>query len=241
MMKLFLLVAGVFLFPVALSYGVDPAATLPKFMNITVEGTDQTHIFRALMGLYLGMVTFCIIAAFTPEWRHVAVIWAVFFAYSLAAGRILSLIVDGMPSPILLFYMAVELIVGTLGLLVLAREKAQSSKLGNDVGQELILDAGDLVLEEQLLLFQPLELKLVGAARFLERVDGAVEIAVLLLELEQRRPELANLLALHGRPSSSLCLEGTSKVSRRISGRARLLARRCTAWRTGPKWARATP
>jgi hypothetical protein len=51
------------------------------------------------MGLYLGMVTFCIIAAFTPEWRHVAVIWAVFFAYSLAAGRILSLIVDGMPSP----------------------------------------------------------------------------------------------------------------------------------------------
>ena len=126
MMKLFLMVAGVFLFPVALSYGVDPAATLPKFMNITVEGTDQTHIFRALMGLYLGMVTFCIIAAFTPEWRHVAVIWAVFFAYSLAAGRILSLIVDGMPSPILLFYLAVELAVGTLGLLVLARERRKA-------------------------------------------------------------------------------------------------------------------
>ena len=78
MTKLFLLVAGVFLIPVALSYGVDPAATLPKFMNITVEGTDQTHIFRALMGLYLGMSSFCIIAAFTPEWRRVAVIWAVF-------------------------------------------------------------------------------------------------------------------------------------------------------------------
>ena len=100
MMKLFLLVAGVFLLPVALSYGVDPAATLPKFMTFTVEGTDQTHIFRALMGLYLGMVTFCIIAAFTPAWRRVAVIWAVFFAYSLAIGQILSLIVDGMPNPI---------------------------------------------------------------------------------------------------------------------------------------------
>ena len=87
MMKLFLLVAGVFLIPVALTYGVDPAATLPKFINITVEGTDQTHIFRALMGLYLGMVTFCIVAAFTPKWRHVAVIWAVFFAYSLAIGK----------------------------------------------------------------------------------------------------------------------------------------------------------
>jgi len=39
------------------------------------------------------------------------------------SARILSLIVDGTPSPILLFYMAVELIGGTLGLLVLARER----------------------------------------------------------------------------------------------------------------------
>src|SRR5215475_14269886 len=123
MMKLYLLVAGVFLVPVALSYGVDPAVTLSKFMNFTVEGTDLNHIFRALMGLYLGMVTFCIIAAFTPEWRRVAVIWAVFFAYSLAIGRILSLIVDGMPSPMLLFYLAVEIVVGTLGLLVLNRDR----------------------------------------------------------------------------------------------------------------------
>jgi hypothetical protein len=72
------------------------------------------------------MVAFCIIAAFTPEWRRVAVIWAVFFAYSLALGRILSLIVDGMPSPILLFYLAVELAVGTAGLFVLARERRKA-------------------------------------------------------------------------------------------------------------------
>jgi hypothetical protein len=129
MMKLFLLVAGVFLIPVALSYGVVPAATLPKFMNVTVEGTDQTHIFRALGCLYLGMSTFCIIAAFTPEWRRVAVIWAVFFAYSLAIGRIISLIVDGMPSPMLLFYLAVELVVGTWGLFVLSqRQHAENSQ-----------------------------------------------------------------------------------------------------------------
>jgi len=126
MMKLFLLVAGVFLIPVALTYGVDPAATLPKFINITVEGTDQTHIFRALMGLYLGMLPFCIVAALAPKWRHVAVIWAVFFAYSLAIGRILSLIVDGLPSPTLLFYLAVELAVGTWGLILLTRERSNA-------------------------------------------------------------------------------------------------------------------
>ena len=126
MAKVFLLVAGVFLIPVALSYGVDPAVMLPKTMNLKVEGADLTHIFRALSCLYLGMVTFCIIAAFTPEWQHVAVIWAVFFAYSLAIGRILSLIVDGMPSPILLFYLAVELAVGTCGLFVLARGRRKA-------------------------------------------------------------------------------------------------------------------
>jgi hypothetical protein len=86
-------------------------------------GTDQTEMLRAVMGLYLGMTIFCVIAAFTPSWRHVATIWAVFFLYSIAAGRILSLIVDGVLSPILLFYMAVEIIGGTLGLLVLARER----------------------------------------------------------------------------------------------------------------------
>jgi hypothetical protein len=125
-MKLFLLVAGVFLIPVALSYGVDPAATLPMTMNVTVEGADETHIFRALMGLYLGMVAFCIIAAFTPAWQHVAVIWAVFFAYSLAIGRIISLSVDGIPSPMLLFYLAVELVVGTGGLILLTRERSNA-------------------------------------------------------------------------------------------------------------------
>jgi len=126
MKKLFLLVAGVFLIPVALSYGIDPAATLPMIMNVTVEGTDETHIFRALMGLYLGMVAFCIIAAFTPAWQHVAVIWAVFFAYSLAIGRIISLSVDGIPSPMLLFYLAVELVVGTGGLILLTRERSNA-------------------------------------------------------------------------------------------------------------------
>jgi Domain of unknown function (DUF4345) len=93
-------------------------------MNVTVEGTDQTHIFRALGCLYLGMVAFCLTAAFArPSWQHVAVIWAMFFAYSLAIGRIISLIVDGFPSPMLLFYLAVELVVGTWRLIVLAPER----------------------------------------------------------------------------------------------------------------------
>jgi Domain of unknown function (DUF4345) len=122
MMKLFLLVAGVFLIPVALSYGVDPAATLPKFMHITVEGTDQTHIFRALMALYLGMVSFLHhrrvhagVAAGGGDLGGVFRILAGHWANSRSYHR-------RHAKPILLFYLAVELIVGSLGLLLLIRE-----------------------------------------------------------------------------------------------------------------------
>jgi hypothetical protein len=53
-------------------------------MTITVEGTDRTPIFRALMCLYLGMTTFCCIAAFKPACQCVVVAWAVFFKFSIA-------------------------------------------------------------------------------------------------------------------------------------------------------------
>jgi hypothetical protein len=78
MMRLFLLVIAAILVPAALSYGINPAAVLPKTMTVAVEGTNQTELLRAVMGLYLGMSTFCAIAAFKPEWRYVAVIWTVF-------------------------------------------------------------------------------------------------------------------------------------------------------------------
>ena len=78
-MRLYLLVAVLIVVPIALSYGIDPANVLPRFLNITVEGTDQTQIFRAMMCLYLGSATFWAIAAFKPAWQRVAVIWTYSF------------------------------------------------------------------------------------------------------------------------------------------------------------------
>jgi uncharacterized protein DUF4345 len=78
------------------------------------------------MCLYLGMSTFRIIAALKPEWRHVAVIWAVFM-FSTATGRVISLIVDGIPSRIPLIDLAVEVLGGFCGLAMLAREQRKLS------------------------------------------------------------------------------------------------------------------
>ena len=76
LMRAYLLFIAMALVPIALSYGIDPAGVLPRFLNITVQGNDQRQIFRALMCLYLAASAFWAIAAFKPAWQRVAVIWA---------------------------------------------------------------------------------------------------------------------------------------------------------------------
>jgi hypothetical protein len=126
LMRLYLLAAVLIVTPIALSYGIDPANTLPRLLDITVQGTDQTQIFRAMMCLYLGSVLFWAVAAFKPDWQRPAVAWAVIFALSLAVGRIISLVVDGPASRLLDIYLAVELAAGCLGLAILAYERRKS-------------------------------------------------------------------------------------------------------------------
>ena len=120
LVRAYLLFIAMALVPIALSYGIDPAGVLPRFLNITVQGNDQTQIFRALMCLYLAASAFWAIAAFKPAWQRVAVIWGVFFMFSLALGRAISLLVDGPASRLLDFYLAAEIFGGLVGLAVLA-------------------------------------------------------------------------------------------------------------------------
>jgi hypothetical protein len=126
LMQAYLLFIAIGLVPIALSYGVDPAGILPRFLDLKVEGTDQTQIFRALMCLYLACSAFWAIAAFTPAWRLPAVVWGVLFMLSLAAGRAISLLVDGPASRLLDVYLGLEIFCGLLGLAVLAYARRQA-------------------------------------------------------------------------------------------------------------------
>jgi Domain of unknown function (DUF4345) len=122
LMRLYLLLIVFLIVPIALNYGLAPAKSLPEVLDIAVSGTDQIHVFRALMCLYLGAAIFWAIAAFTPSWQRTAVIWGIFFAFSLAVGRVLSLAVDGRPSLLLLVYLGLEIGGGLLGLAILVAE-----------------------------------------------------------------------------------------------------------------------
>ena len=123
MTRFYLLFSAAGLFVIALSYGIDPAAILPMALNVTVEGTDLTHIFRAVMGLYLGMIVLWTLGAFRASLTRVAVIAEVTFMLGLAAGRILSIIIDGMPSSLLVLYAVLEIVMGLWGLLILKKQE----------------------------------------------------------------------------------------------------------------------
>jgi hypothetical protein len=127
MARVYLLMIAIGLFPIALSYGVDPASTLPKLFGFPVEAPNQTQLFRVYMCLYLGMCVFCALAAFRREWQHVAMIWAVIFMASLATGRVLSIILDGMPASLLNWYLVVETAMTAFGLWILTREDSNLS------------------------------------------------------------------------------------------------------------------
>jgi hypothetical protein len=56
------------------------------------------------------------------------VIWVVFFAFSIAVGRVISLIVDGRPSALLLIYLGLEIAAGLLGLFILSVADRKSKR-----------------------------------------------------------------------------------------------------------------
>jgi hypothetical protein len=121
MTRIYLLLSAAGLFPVALSYGIAPAVVLPKVLDLTVEGADLTHILRAVMGLYLAMIVLWVLGALRPKFARAAVMAEVTFMFGLAAGRVFSILIDGVPSILLVGYTAVEIGLGYWGILILKK------------------------------------------------------------------------------------------------------------------------
>lgn len=130
MARFYLLFSAAGLCVIALSYGVAPVEILPKLLDITVDGTDLTHIFRAIMGLYMGMIVLWVLGAFQANLTRAAVIAEIVFMIGLFLGRVLSIIVDGVPSILLVLYAILEITMGLWGVLVL--KKLSTTQLDRD-------------------------------------------------------------------------------------------------------------
>ena len=114
--KIVLAVAAIGLVPIALGYGFMPEKTLTPLYGFDVDNVNLKHIMRAIMGLYFGQVIIWLLGFSNPNLRRPAMYCLVVFMLGLAGGRILSLIVDGMPHWLLVVYLILELIIGLFGL-----------------------------------------------------------------------------------------------------------------------------
>jgi len=125
--RFYLLFSAAGLLPIALSYGIDPNQILPKFLQIhPIEG-DLLHIFRAIMGLYLATLSLWLVGAIRGgELMRTALVGEIIFMSGLATGRLLSLLLDGWPSPMLIAYTVAELLLAAWGVLCLKKFDSNS-------------------------------------------------------------------------------------------------------------------
>ena len=125
--RAFLIFCAVGLVPIALGYGAMPSVTLDALFGITVDTTNLTHIMRAVMGLYLGMVALWLWGAFSRPMARPALAACAVFMIGLAAGRLLSFVFDGMPHWLLIVYAVLEIVLG-VGAVLLYRSQSNSIK-----------------------------------------------------------------------------------------------------------------
>jgi hypothetical protein len=114
--RVFLIFCAIGLIPIALGYGARPSVSLDVLFGITVETQNLTHIMRAVMGLYLGMVALWLWGAFSRSMAGPALVSCAVFMLGLAAGRMLSFVLDGMPHWLLVVYAVLEVILGAMAI-----------------------------------------------------------------------------------------------------------------------------
>jgi ABC-type polysaccharide/polyol phosphate export permease len=105
-----LLLASSTIFLVASLYGVFPYWFASAVLGISEPYHNLAHVLRAMMCLYFGFGFYWLFAAFNTKYRNPALLTVMLFPAGLVTGRIISLFADGKPSPLLLFYMAAELV-----------------------------------------------------------------------------------------------------------------------------------
>jgi Domain of unknown function (DUF4345) len=96
---------------VALEYGISPGKTVKLLLGIDTTNSNLNQVFRASMGLYIGMASFWISAAFIANLWRAATLSSAFFFGGLAVGRIIGILSDGWPNAYFTTGVVLELIL----------------------------------------------------------------------------------------------------------------------------------
>ncbi len=102
---------------VAIQYGFKPDFQFELYPKTV----DEHNFFKAIMGLYLGFSIVWILGIVKPNFLKMALITNIVFMLGLGFGRIISLLIDGIPTSGYVYGTIGELILGFYGLYVLGK------------------------------------------------------------------------------------------------------------------------
>ncbi len=118
--KLLLLLCSTGLVPIALGYGLVPEISMPLLYDVDASSISLKNILRAIMMLYLFLAGLWF---YTLTLNHslekTSLISIVLFMISLAIGRVINILVDGIPSILLIIYLVLELFFGIWAIIAL--------------------------------------------------------------------------------------------------------------------------
>lgn len=117
--KTHLIISVLIVVPVAFVYGFNPELSFDIFL----ETIDEHNFYKAIMGLYLGFSALWILGVFKTKFLKVAIITNIIFMLGLGIGRVLSILIDGMPTSGYIFGTVAELFLGLYGIWVLNKFK----------------------------------------------------------------------------------------------------------------------
>lgn len=110
-------------FSAGLSYGFYPNT----FLDLHPETLDEQNFNKAIMGLYLGFSTLWALGIFKKSFYKPALISHIFFMLPMALGRLLSIVLDGVPSDLYLYGTIGEFVLGIYGVWILQSIVSQKS------------------------------------------------------------------------------------------------------------------
>ena len=115
--KIHLIISIGIVVPTAIIYGFKPELSFDMFL----ETIDEHNFYKAVMGLYFGFSALWIVGALKANYFKIANLTNIIFMLGLGFGRVISLMVDGIPTFGYVFGTVAELFLGLYGLWVLKR------------------------------------------------------------------------------------------------------------------------
>jgi len=120
-----LLISVLIVVPSAIIYG--SSSIMQEFLDIQVNTIDLSNMLKAIMCLYLGISFIWILGIWKRGYWKIATELNILFMLTLATGRIISLVVDGLPSGGYIFGLLAEMSLGLFSIYQLKKHTSKSN------------------------------------------------------------------------------------------------------------------